>query len=106
MRSETQQSQQPIYITNNVVVANQKSTLVAYLLWFFLGQLGIHKFYLNKTFMGLTYLGLGVLGWATTLFFVGWFFLAVLWIMLIIDIFTIPGSVAKINNRGTSIAQM
>jgi len=101
----TQQAQQPVYINNTVVVANQKSTLVAYLLWFFLGQLGIHKFYLNKTFMGLTYLGLGVIGWATTFIFIGWAFLAVLWVMLIIDLFTIPGAVAKLNAGGTTVVQ-
>ncbi|MBA7620689.1 hypothetical protein ES703_28043 [subsurface metagenome] len=31
----------------------KKSMLAAYLLWFFLGWIGIHKFYLRKTGMGV-----------------------------------------------------
>ena len=34
----------------------KKSTGVAYILWFFLGGLGIHKFYIGKTGMGIFYL--------------------------------------------------
>lgn len=34
------------------LVVAPKSTTVAYLLWFFLGSLGIHKFYLNQNKMG------------------------------------------------------
>ena len=35
---------------------HMKSTGTAYLLWFFLGALGAHKFYLNKTGMGILYI--------------------------------------------------
>jgi TctA family transporter len=44
----------------------KKSMLAAYLLWFFLGFLGIHKFYLKKTGMGVLYIFTGALvgiGW-------------------------------------------
>ncbi|MBQ9213198.1 MAG: NINE protein [Bacteroidales bacterium] len=33
-----------------------KSKIIAYLLWFFLGFLGIHKFYLHKWVWGILYL--------------------------------------------------
>ena len=33
--------------------ANKKSALVAYVLWFFLGWLGIHRFYLGRTMSGV-----------------------------------------------------
>ncbi|MEO0639466.1 MAG: TM2 domain-containing protein, partial [Bacteroidota bacterium] len=33
-----------------------KSKTTAYLLWFFLGGLGIHKFYLGKAGAGILYL--------------------------------------------------
>jgi len=44
----------------------KKSMLAAYLLWFFLGFLGIHKFYLKKTGMGVLYIftcALAGIGW-------------------------------------------
>lgn len=75
-----------------------KENWIAYILWFFLGQLGIHKFYLEQTFSGLVYLGLGLVGWATSFIFIGYFLLVPLWIMLFIDIFTIPGRVRRLNN--------
>jgi len=87
----------PVHVTNNVVVVSPKSTAVAYFLWFFLGQLGIHKFYLNKTGAGIFYLILGISGWATTWIFIGWFILCFLGLLLLIDLFTIPGAVARLN---------
>jgi TM2 domain-containing membrane protein YozV len=39
--------------------SNLKSKRTAYLLWFFLGFLGIHKFYLNKTGIGILYMFTG-----------------------------------------------
>lgn len=45
-----------------------KSKGVAYLLWFFFGLIGAHKFYVGKVGMGIVYLfTFGLLG-------VGWFF--------------------------------
>jgi hypothetical protein len=58
-----------------------KSKKTAYLLWFFFGFLGVHKFYLNKT-------GIGVLYVFTVGFFgVGW----------LIDAFTLGKQVDKYN---------
>jgi TM2 domain-containing membrane protein YozV len=89
----------PQHVT--VVVQNPKSTAVAYLLWFFLGSLGIHKFYVNKTGMGITYLALSIIGWATTMIFIGWALLAVVWIMLLVDLFTLAGQVRNANGTNT-----
>jgi TM2 domain-containing membrane protein YozV len=58
-----------------------KSTLTAYLLWFFLGFLGIHKFYLGKTGMGILYI------------FTGGLF----GICLLVDLFTLAGQVRTYN---------
>jgi TM2 domain-containing membrane protein YozV len=64
-----------------MAVAGIKSKGVAYLLWFFLGILGAHKFYLEKIGIGILYfLTLGLLG-------VGW----------IIDLFTLGGQVDTYN---------
>lgn len=50
-----------------------KSKGVAYLLWFFLGILGIHRFYLGKVGTGLFFLftlGWGGIGWFIDLFLI------------------------------------
>ena len=61
-----------------------KSTVVAYLLWFFLGGLGIHRFYLGRPISGIFYLLTlgGFLG-------IGCF----------IDLFLIPGMVRQENAK-------
>lgn len=51
-----------------------KSKGTAYLLWFFLGGLGAHKFYLGKIGMGILYLftfGIFGIGWFIDLFTLG-----------------------------------
>jgi TM2 domain-containing membrane protein YozV len=59
----------------------EKETWVTYLLWFFFGFVGVHKFYLGKVGWGVLYLLTG------GLFFVGW----------LIDLFTIPAQVREVN---------
>jgi len=58
-----------------------KSLGVAYVLWFFLGLLGIHHFYLGKTGRGLLWLFTG----------------ALLTVGLWIDLFTLPAQVRQVN---------
>ncbi|KAL0487858.1 2 TM domain-containing transmembrane protein [Acrasis kona] len=60
-----------------------KDTFVAYLLWFFLGFLGVHRFYLNDVVGGVIWLFTGALCG------LGW----------IIDICLIPGMVESENQR-------
>jgi len=95
---------------------NKKSTGLAYVLCFFLGTLGIHKFYIGKIGMGVTYLILGLVGWISLIVGVassaitdvdvaaagmagGLVFstivFAVIGIFLLIDLFTIPGQIRK-----------
>lgn len=61
----------------------EKELWVAYMLWFFCGFLGIHKFYLEKIGMGFLYILTG------GLFFIGWF----------VDLFTLPSQVERYNLR-------
>eukprot|EP01112_Ceratiomyxa_fruticulosa_P011855 TRINITY_DN3258_c0_g1_i3.p2 TRINITY_DN3258_c0_g1~~TRINITY_DN3258_c0_g1_i3.p2 ORF type:complete len:119 (+),score=29.48 TRINITY_DN3258_c0_g1_i3:946-1302(+) len=61
----------------------EKDTCVAYLLWFFLGFLGAHRFYLEKWCTAIIYLfTFGVFG-------IGW----------LVDICLIPGMVEEYNDR-------
>ena len=60
-----------------------RSVGVAYILWFFFGLLGVHKFYIGKPLMGVLYLFTG------GIFFIGW----------LIDLFTIPGQIQRANER-------
>lgn len=75
---------------NFIMVATERSVLLAYILWFFLGQLGIHRFYTGRIGSGIAQLVLSVVGWATTWLLFGWGLLIILWIWLFIDIFLIP----------------
>ena len=68
--------------------ANKKTALVAYLLWFFVGALGGHNFYLKRTGVAITQLILSitVVGLVIT----------VVWVL--VDAFLIPGWVRNQNN--------
>ncbi|RLY93911.1 TM2 domain-containing protein [Kocuria tytonicola] len=85
--------------TVNVNVVGGKSALLAYVLWFFLGQFGVHKFYLAQPFQGILYFLLGATGWLTVGILIGWFFLIPLWLLMLIDIFVIPLRVGTLNAR-------
>ncbi|MDB5261652.1 MAG: hypothetical protein JWQ14_933 [Adhaeribacter sp.] len=60
-----------------------KSKLVAYILWFFLGFISLHRFYLGKVGSGLFYLV------TFQLFGIGW----------VIDAFMLGGMVDNYNNE-------
>ncbi len=79
----------------------KKSLLVAYVLWFFLGYVGAHRFYLGKPLSGflmlafsaavllLTLVSFGVLGFLWALVGLWW----------LIDALLIPGIAAGRNSR-------
>lgn len=69
----------------------QKSMALAYILWLFLGQAGIHRFYTGRAGTGIVQLLLALSGWATTWMFIGYIPLVILWCWLFVDIFLIPG---------------
>jgi TM2 domain-containing membrane protein YozV len=68
--------------------ANRKNALIAYLLWFFVGLLGGHNFYLQRTGVAVTQLIL-------TITVVG-LLISIIWVL--IDAFLIPGWVRDQNN--------
>lgn len=65
----------------------ERELWVAYLLWFLLGPVGVHKFYLGKIGMGILYLFTG------GIFLIGW----------IIDLFTLPSQVRAYNDEVRSL---
>ncbi|MDG4576256.1 MAG: TM2 domain-containing protein [Defluviicoccus sp.] len=78
--------------------ANKKSSTTAYLLWFFLGWSGAHRFYIGNTGTGAAILILSVVGFALSVVGVGFIILLVPLIWLIVDLFLIPGMVRDKNN--------
>lgn len=78
--------------------ANKKSVGIAYLLWFFFGMLGVHRFYLSQTGTGLAILFLTLGSIFLSVVGIG---LVTIWIPIIwvfIDIFLIPGMARQFNN--------
>lgn len=62
-----------------------KNIVIAYVLWFFLGALGIYRFYLGRTKSAIAQLSLFVVGWVTYVMIVGAVLLAILGIWWLAD---------------------
>lgn len=62
-----------------------KNWIVAMLLCFFLGELGIHRFYLGYTGIGLIQLGMFLIGLVLSPFIIGIPILLALWIWVLVD---------------------
>jgi TM2 domain-containing membrane protein YozV len=81
--------------------ANKKSLVVAYLLWFFLGWLGGHRFYCGRIGTAVAQLLLMLVGLFLTLIVIGWLIVIPVAIWILIDAFLIPG---WIRNHNTLLA--
>jgi TM2 domain-containing membrane protein YozV len=79
--------------------AAKTSTGVAYLLWFFVGWLGIHRFYLGRTGTGVAMLIIFLVSTVLSLVVVGLFGFLVLGIWWLVDAFLIPGLARAQNER-------
>ena len=74
--------------------AAKKSVGVAYLLWFFVGFLGGHRFYLGSYGMGVVIVILSLLGFLTlgiTFILSG--------LILLFDLFVIPNMIRRFNEK-------
>jgi len=79
----------------------KKSLIVAYVLWFFLGYVGAHRFYLGRPLSGVIMLALSAVTLLLTLVSFGvlsflWFVVGLWWL---IDALLIPGMAAGRNSR-------
>ena len=79
--------------------ANKKSVGVSYLLWFFLGAFGGHRFYLGQTGTAITQLALTIVGWSTVWIVIGFVPLAIVGVWVLVDAFLIPGIARDQNMR-------
>jgi TM2 domain-containing membrane protein YozV len=79
--------------------ANKKSGLVAYLLWFFVGMFGGHRFYLGSTGPAIAQLIITIVSILTTVLMVGFLGLAAVGIWVLIDAFLIPGMIQSYNSN-------
>ena len=77
-------------------ISNEKrSTLVAYLLWIFLGYFGAHRFYLRRYASGFVQLLLFGVGTITAPILIGYVFLMLLAFWWILDFLLIPGMIDR-----------
>jgi TM2 domain-containing membrane protein YozV len=79
--------------------ANKKSVAVAYLLWFFFGMLGVHRFYLGETGTAITILVLTVVSCLLMFVVIGFFTIAIPAIWTLVDLFLIPGIARRHNTN-------
>ncbi|HLV08595.1 MAG TPA: TM2 domain-containing protein [Halanaerobiales bacterium] len=109
-------SEKQLSILNNEMARKRKNVGIAYILLIFLGYLGIHQFYIGKWKRGILYLVLIILGWFMGgigflgvagsnsaefggIMILGSLMLFVLGIMLLIDLFTMPRQIRKIEDK-------
>ena len=78
-------------------LTNEKKSIgVAYLLWFFFGGLGVHRFYLGRSGSGIAMLIMTVLGFLLlVVYFLGLILLIPVMIWLLVDAFLIPGIIDR-----------
>lgn len=77
-------SNQELLLVNSEVEKNSKSTLVAYLLWWFTGFMGGHRYYFGKTGSAVA---MTLIFWLTVWFFGLGFIITGIW--MLVDVFQI-----------------
>ena len=81
----------------------QKSWVVALLLCFFLGELGVHNFYLGRTKRGMWQLALAVVGLITSFIIIGIFLVAGLVIWKWVELVFIAGGFSNYDKDANGV---
>lgn len=79
--------------------ANKKSAGIGYLLWFFLGMFGAHRFYLSQIGTGVAILLLTVFSFLLMIVGIGFVTIWIPGIWVFVDLFLIPGMASKYNTE-------
>lgn len=113
INAQKQLTDRELIIFNSELDRKRKSNTTAYLLYFFLGTFGVHKFYIGKPIAGFSYIFLLLGGLvltfsglahtpdsvvteeSSTALAIGVTALALLGVSIAIDLFTIPGQIRK-----------
>jgi TM2 domain-containing membrane protein YozV len=66
-------------------------TIVVYVIWFFLGNLGLHRIVTGRVGSGIAMMALHGLGWLTFWFGLGFLIWGIVGLWWLIDAFLIPG---------------
>jgi TM2 domain-containing membrane protein YozV len=77
--------------------ASKKSNFVAYVLWWFTGTFGGHRFYLGRTGSAIAMLCITLVSIPLMLLFIGFLTIWISVIWAIVDAFLIPGMVREHN---------
>lgn len=76
-----------------------KNTIIAYVLWWFLGWAGVHRLYLGRTKSGIAQLLLFIIGWASVIILIGYPLLIIWCIWWMLDAFFTYKMVAEENSK-------
>lgn len=79
--------------------AKKKSLLIAYLLWWFLGTLGVHRMYAGRVASGVAMLVLSVVSAVLTIVAVGFLGLVAIVAWWLVDAILLPGMIESYNLR-------
>jgi TM2 domain-containing membrane protein YozV len=79
------------------IIPSGKNMIIAYLLWWFLGWLGVHRFYLGKPITALMQIFLFFLGVATVIILIGYLFLFIGFVWWIFDAYFTYAAVMSYN---------
>ena len=79
--------------------ANKKSMALAYILWWFLGCFGGHRFYLGRTGSAVAMLCIMLGSFVLMFVLIGFLTIWIVPVWAIIDAFLIPGIVREHNQR-------
>lgn len=97
--SKTELSEKELAILSLEMDKRGKKPVLAWLLWWFLGLFGGHKFYLGEKTAGIVYLVVSIISYILLIVLVGLVGLLVIGVLWIIDAVKLQGKIAEVNEE-------